>query len=159
MGPSLRSLPAYLQQTGYKNPHDVLDGPFQDAHSTKLPFFKWINERPILLKQFNNHMVGRREGVIKWTDHGFYPVEKKLGEDLKHDNDAVLLVDIGGGLGHDLEDFRARYPHLPGRLVLQDLLGVTREVVRINERIEVIAYDFFTPQPIKGKLVSIFHRS
>lgn len=101
-------------------------------------------------------MVGRREGVIKWTDHGFYPVEEKLGKDLKEDKEAVLLVDIGGGLGHDLEDFQAGYPHLPGRLVLQDLSAVTKEVNQTNKKIEVISYDFFMPQPIKGKSINNF---
>lgn len=101
-------------------------------------------------------MVGRREGVIKWTDHGFYPVEEKLGKDLRADKEAVLLVDIGGGLGHDLEDFRAGYPHLPGRLVLEDLSAVTKEVNQIDKEIEVISYDFFMPQPIKGKSINNF---
>ena len=155
-GPSLRSLPAYLQHTGYKNPLDCSDGPFQYAHSTDLPLYKWIDERPVMLERFQNHMVGRREGIIKWTDHGFYPVEEKLGKDLSEDKDAVLLVDIGGGLGHDLEDFRAGYPHLRGRLVLQDLSRVAKEVVQINERIEVFAHDFFKPQPIKGKSINNF---
>ncbi|MCJ1263888.1 hypothetical protein MMC22_003758 [Lobaria immixta] len=111
-GPSLRSLPAYLQHTGYKNPSDGSDGPSQYAHNTNLSLYEWIDERPLVLNIFHNHMVGRREGVIKRTDHGFYPVEEKLGKDLRADKEAVLLVDIGGGLGHDLEDFRAGYPLL-----------------------------------------------
>lgn len=109
-----------------------------------------------MLERFQNHMVGRREGVIKWTDHGFYPVEERLGKDLREEKDAVLLVDVAGGLGHDLEDFRAGYPHLRGRLVLQELPVVTQEVVQINERIEVMAHDFFKPQPIKGKSIDSF---
>lgn len=106
---------------------------------------------------FHSHMDGRREGAIKWTDQGFYPIEERLGKDFRQDSNAVLLVDIGGGLGHDLEDFRAGYPHLPGRLVLQDLSSVTKEAVQIHERIELISHDFFTPQPIEGKSIRNLH--
>lgn len=35
--------------------------------------------------------------------------------------DAALFIDIGGGLGHDLEAFKIRYPDVSGKLILQDL--------------------------------------
>jgi hypothetical protein len=39
-------------------------------------------------------------------DSGFYPVERNLIEGISHSKDAVLLVDIGGGHGRDLQEFR-----------------------------------------------------
>ena len=120
VGPSFRELPAYLEQSGYKNPHDVSDGPFQYGHKTKGSFWAWLGERPAHLERFNNYMSGYRRGKPSWTDANFYPVTERLGQDLKEDKDAVLLVDVGGGLGHDYEELKAKYPKLPGRLSLQD---------------------------------------
>lgn len=54
--PSFQAMPAYLQKTGYKNPGNILDGPFQYAHKTELPFFAYLNQRPLSLAHFNNYM-------------------------------------------------------------------------------------------------------
>jgi hypothetical protein len=61
-----------------------------------------------------------------------------------------LLVDIGGGLGHDLAAFHARFPSLSGRLILQDLPAVINDIEELSPSIERTVYDFFTPQPVKG---------
>jgi hypothetical protein len=62
----------------------------------------------------------------------------------------VLLVDIGGNQGHDLKLFQDQEPGLPGRLVLMDLPEVVNKITTPLNGIEVIPYDFFTPQPITG---------
>ncbi len=68
--------------------------------------------------------------------------------------DLVLLVDVAGGQGHDLHDFRERHRTVTGRLVLQDLPHVFKQMSeKYKEGIEIVEYDFFTPQPIKGWLV------
>lgn len=46
--------------------------------------------------------------VRQWYD--FYPVEQNL----QTSSDKVLLVNIGGGVGHDLIEFREKFPVLPG---------------------------------------------
>ena len=38
--------------------------------------------------------------------------------------DAPVLVDIGGGTGTDVTEFRRRYPDVPGRVILQELPAV-----------------------------------
>lgn len=86
-------------------------------------------------------------------DQGFYPVEERLGHDMRHDdNDAVFLVDIGGGLGHDLEELKAKHPDIRGRLLLQDQPEVIAQISKTADGIELTAHDFFTPQPVKGTL-------
>lgn len=79
-----------------------------------------------------------------------YPAASELAE--KTTDDSVLLIDIGGNQGHDLKIFKERHPNLPGRLILQDLPEVVNKITTPLEGIEVIPYDFFTPQPIKGTL-------
>jgi hypothetical protein len=60
----------------------------------------------------------------------------------------VLLVDIGGGVGHQSRELRSCYPCLEGDIVVQDL--------RVSKELELagvrgMEYDFFTPQPIKSR--------
>lgn len=83
-------------------------------------------------------------------DPGFYPVQERLVDGVTIGEDDVLLVDLGGSFGHDLSDFRRKWPGLPGRLVLQDLPEVVVSVKDLHPTIEVTAHDFFTEQPVKG---------
>ena len=81
----------------------------------------------------------------------FFPVESTICKDFPTDDkDAILLVDIGGGVGHDLRAFKAKFPKLPGRLVLQDLPQVIDSITDIPDAIEPLKYDFFTPQPLQN---------
>ena len=96
-------------------------------------------------------MTKWKEGTKIWTDT--YPAKTRLCSRCEKSDDAVLLVDIGGGSGHVLRDFVKDPSNRVGRLVLQDLpaaLGDTEELK--NQGIEAMAHDFFTPQPVKGKL-------
>lgn len=69
----------------------------------------------------------------------------------EHDRGQVLLVDIGGGMGHQSRGLRAWLPtECNERLVLQDLPPVLAKAGEI-EGIEMMPYDFFTPQPVKGQ--------
>ena len=56
-------------------------------------------------------------------------------------------------MGQDLKDFQAKHPHLPGRLILQDLTSVIAQMPQDSNRgFEAMAHDFFTPQPVIGTL-------
>jgi len=52
----------------------------------------------------------------QWFEH--FPVMEKLSGEKKED---VLLVDVGGGVGHELISLKKRFPDLEGRLVVQDI--------------------------------------
>ena len=92
----------------------------------------------------------------KWTDPNCVPVREILGQGLKSDEDAVLLVDIGGNVGHDLVRFKTQYPDLPGRLILQDLPSVIEAAKpSLPAGIETMDHDFFTPQPVQGAALQI----
>lgn len=93
-----------------------------------------------------------------WFD--VYPVERLMGHSIPC-IDTVFLVDIGGNQGHDLSQFRQKYKHLPGRVILQDLPQVLNGVSGQDSGIEVMPYSFMNLQPVKGARVyyfrSIFH--
>ncbi len=87
----------------------------------------------------------RLERGEQWFE--FFPTETRFGS---NDPETPLLVDIGGGLGHDLAAFHARFPSLPGRLILQDLAPVINSISDLPPSIERQVHDFFTAQPVKG---------
>ena len=144
----LVKLPQYLSKTGFCNPDQASDGPFQHAFDTNLHHFEWLKQNPRQSKAFNSLMTAQR--ADKGEDwFNFFPVEERLGETPSSDLSA-LLVDIGGGLGTDLTAFCTQYPQLLGKLVLQDLPETITAAKGLPGRIVTMAHDFFTPQPIKG---------
>jgi hypothetical protein len=86
--------------------------------------------------------LGRGE---EWFD--FFPTESRFSSTAP---DSPLLVDIGGGLGHDIAAFHKRFPDLPGRLILQDLEPVISNIADLDPKIERQVHNFFNPQPVKG---------
>ena len=152
-GPALSNLPKYLAQTGYRNPENPVDGPWQYGHKTPLHFFDWLVANPKTFSAFNNHMSAYSQGRPSWMDPDFYPTEERLIKGFEAGTDSVLLVDQAGGLGHDLEELCRKLPHAPGRLILQDQAKVIETVkADLDPRITPMAHDIFTPQPIQGKI-------
>jgi len=143
--------------------------PWEYSHNGK-SFWKILEEDPEYKRDFDLYMAARREGdlVPEWFQ--LYPVETELAPlttttttttsgskpgCLKTGKDDVLFVDVAGGRGHDVEKFRAQFPHLPGRCVLQELPETIAQVRQTTppQGVELMEYDFFTPQPIKGTLL------
>jgi hypothetical protein len=159
--PSFNGFPAYFKQTGYKNPTSLTDGPFQAAHGTTLPFFDWLVATPPHMAEFSQFMTAYRAGKAGWWDAGFYPVGERLIDGFDAGAGGALLVDVGGGGGHDLEGFAALHAARPGALVLQDREPVIADVEDGEKPFEAQAHDFFTPQPVKAaraySLHSILH--
>jgi hypothetical protein len=140
--PTISLLPEYFAEHGYQNPGDAFHGPWQYGRRTDQHYFDWLAERPALQQAFNVVMgISRMSRGEEWFE--FYPVEEKLQQGAKA---GPLLVDIGGGLGHDLVNLKQKIPALAGTLVLEDLPAVTAEV-DLPEGIEVVGHDFFKPQP------------
>ncbi|KAL4815494.1 S-adenosyl-L-methionine-dependent methyltransferase [Aspergillus spinulosporus] len=109
-----------------------------------------LEESPDQRRNFDLWMRERRKHEeTSW--HRRYPPSVQLtpGE-LRSDAEATLMVDVGGAHGSQLVNFRTQFPHLPGRYVLQDLPESVAAVTNKLAEVEVMAYDFFTPQPIKG---------
>ena len=92
-----------------------------------------------------------------WCDPGFYPLEN-LTKDFDGTAYNTILVDVGGGLGHDLQILKEKHPDLPGKLVLQDRQEVisTIEATSLSS-FEANPHDFFTPQPIKHAKAYYLH--
>ena len=151
MGPPIRKLHDYLAITGYQTPRNMSNGPYQYGHQTPDDFWRMVSKRPEWGVAVNNHMAGRKSGRLTWMEDGFYPVVENLAEGVSGEEDAVLLVDIGGGTGQNLQEFREKYSGLHGQLILQDKPDVIKAATGLDRSIKTMAYDFFTEQPIKGQ--------
>ncbi|KAI4148123.1 MAG: hypothetical protein LQ340_005230 [Diploschistes diacapsis] len=138
---------AYLKSISYNTPTSLADGPFQHAYSTSLPFFAWLNENPPNLQVFSNYKAGYRAGRPS-----FYPISERLAGSFDPTVSPMMLVDVGGGQGHDLGELKAKYPDLPGK---QDQSDV---VLKASEKgYEATAHDFFTAQPVKHARAYYLH--
>lgn len=156
--PSFNGFPEFFARTDYRLPTSLTDGPFQAAHGTKLSFFPWLVATPPHLAEFDAFMSAYRSGKANWYDPGFYPVAERLIEGFDPRNSDVLLVDVGGGRGHDTLSFATRHAAHPGRVVLQDREPVIAEVQDKDKLpFECEAHDFFTPQSVRGARAYSLH--
>ncbi|KAL8785941.1 MAG: hypothetical protein Q9213_003090 [Squamulea squamosa] len=147
-GPSMINLPNYLQRTGYRVPQDVNTGPFADAWGGRNTWALYEDE-PERGNVFNSCMTRWKQGTKFWTD--IYPAKRQLCEKIEKSNDSVLLVDIGGGRGHVLEEFVKDPAHRTGRLIVQDLPAALGDANSLSKQgIERMVYNFFTSQPVKA---------
>jgi hypothetical protein len=142
-------MPQFLANTSFVNPAGPLTS-FQSAFNTDLQLFPWLMQHPTSMRNFNDLMTGQRMNRIEWFN--FAEVDSILFNDYTPNDNSALLVDIGGGRGHDLEAFRNRFPDAKGKLVVQDLPPVIDDIKDLHEDIVRQKYDFFTPQPVVGKI-------
>lgn len=134
--------------------------PLQYTNNIKEDGFSWLCKDTAALSRFNSFMEGQRANRPFWGD--WFPVRDVILNAPGLNSDRPLLVDIGGGRGHDLLDFKARFPDAQGKLVLEDLPSVIDEVRQANDLekagIETVKYDFFGEiQPVHGMLPHILH--
>ncbi|KAL8941132.1 MAG: hypothetical protein Q9216_002431 [Gyalolechia sp. 2 TL-2023] len=147
--PVFQKMPESLAKSNYRCPQ-ALQGPLQDTYDTKLAGFDFIMEPrwAETLKDCNLFMQGRREGSVSWLE--FYPFAEKILAESKSGKQEVLVVDVGGGLGHGLLELKEKFPTIEGRLVLQDLPKTVQQAGNGAGIFEPMAHDFFTPQPLRG---------
>lgn len=92
--------------------------------------------------------------MLPW--HKIYPLVDNVQISLS-DSDFVLLVDVGGGQGADALAFRQAHPNISGRIIVEDLPETIAGADKTSlHGVELQAYDFFTPQPVKGATTYLF---
>ncbi|KAH6900562.1 S-adenosyl-L-methionine-dependent methyltransferase [Thelonectria olida] len=146
MIPTFHGLPEFLAKMDYQSPSNADDGPVQYGLEIDKPFFAILQSNPRLGSAFNNFMAGYAAARPRWVS--FYPFQERLGG---ASGDGPLVVDVGGGLGHELASLdAARGESFPGQLVLQDLpsvIGEAQESRELPGTVKAVAHDFFEPQP------------
>ncbi|KAI5306548.1 hypothetical protein KEM56_000312 [Ascosphaera pollenicola] len=155
---TLSHTPEYLKKTNYENPTGTSEGPLFDAYGITTSLWDWLAADPQRQDTAATFMEADQAGRPSWVD--WFPVKERVIDGFGGDSD-VLQVDIGGGRGHDMAQFKAALPDAPGRLIVQDLPQVISSIKGLDSSIVCQTYDFFTPQPVKGArayhLKFIFH--
>ncbi|ORY18967.1 sterigmatocystin 8-O-methyltransferase [Clohesyomyces aquaticus] len=154
MNGSLAKMVPYFRQTNYAHPENSDSGPLQYAFGTNKNSFDYWRTQPGAIENFNTFMTGVRAARSSWID--WWPVQDRIFN-VEIPETEVLMVDVAGGFGHDLERFKAKFPNKKGRLVLEDLPSVIKDIPDLGEGIQTIEYDFFKPQPVTGARVYFFH--
>ncbi|WPH01525.1 Hypothetical protein R9X50_00437100 [Acrodontium crateriforme] len=132
--------------------HMFPSGPSQTSpfhYTYGMSMFDYLKTDPEQKQAFDELMSLRKLSTAPRWYNSYFDDEIQVSA-LKTDPDAVLLVDVAGGRGHDISRFKQDCSQLPGRLVLQDLPETLRAIDPKLEHVEVMEYDFFNPQPIKG---------
>ena len=148
--PASKSLPQFLANYDYRNPGGALKSTaFNWANDHVGTPFDYLADRPSKLEDFNFTMKGYSNNLTPWTE--IYPTEKLVSG---AGNDEVIVVDIGGNIGHDLKKFAEKHDVAPKRLLVQDQADMVARA-ETDGRISTMAHDFFKPQPVKGASTSI----
>lgn len=142
MAPVFVQLPSYFASRGFHEPSSQKSGPYAERFGCT--YWQRVNQSPKLKDDFDTYMAAHKKGGSSIVD--LLPVASLV--DGYDKNFPVLLVDIGGGVGHQSRELRSRYPYLEGEIVVQDL--------RVSKELELagirgMEYNFFTPQPIRSK--------
>lgn len=156
-------LPDYLASLKYRNPNDRHSTFFGFAHQTELNMYEWLQAHPEQMEIFNDFQSANarlNEGSVQRilefllaSGDGL----KMCSDQSEKSNDNVLFVDVGGGRGESIRMFRRNHPETRGRVIIEDLPKVV-EGLEVEEGVEAIAHDFFTPQSVKG-MQNIFTRA
>lgn len=153
-----QKLPEFLAITGYQNPNNVNFCPFQYSFNTEDRFYDWMTKKPMLYKAFCGMMEATEKLVLRWLD--IFPASKRFesyrGSGATH---TLQLVDVAGGIGHNLQYLLDEIPDLKANLVLQDVPEVLKNKIDTKQGgIQTMPHDIFQPQPVKGADVYVLRR-
>ena len=150
---TMEYLPEYFEKNGYANPISKDTSAWSQVMGSH--YFEWMFQpgREDKIEAFNHHMSFKTLGK-KWYEvpeimEGVFG--SGVGSDLGKED--VLMVDVGGSTGHDILGFSKAHPNISGRLILQDLAGNIESAdtkTLTAHKIEPMAHDFFTPQPVQA---------
>jgi hypothetical protein len=164
--PSVANLPQYFRQNGYSSPDDYEAGPYQFGHETDLESYAYWLTKPEVINNFDTFMNGGKLGnQRRWTGKSlrlllfksiaeipeWFPSYDVIVNGYKDGSEGVMLVDVAGGRGHDIEAFLRKHHNASGRLVLEDLPETIDQIRTLSSKVEPYPHNFFEPQPIEGK--------
>ena len=149
--PGYTNLPNFLLSTKYVNPDDSNHTNWHHLCGTSR--FDDLQRNPLDMAIFQSVMRVNAANKMPWTK--LYPVKENIVNVPVRIGQA-LVVDVGGGAGHDLELVRTAWPGVfvaerkEGRLVLQDQESVIAQVTPKPGLLRM-AHNFFEEQPVKGE--------
>lgn len=154
--PVFNQLSEFFKATGWKSPQDEHNNPYTFTHKTNgLTMWEHVKLDPVHFADWNAAM--NAQGMATTFAISIFPFQSELSK-LETTEESVLVVDVGGGLGHATKQIKALCGDVKGKVVLQDRPEVLDEIKEdLGVGIEKMEHDFFTPNPVKG--VSLPSRS
>ncbi|KAL4874431.1 S-adenosyl-L-methionine-dependent methyltransferase [Aspergillus karnatakaensis] len=146
MVPVASALPGYLTEHEKPTMTSAHDTVFQRAFETDLSIFDWAKKHPERLGGLFK-LLALLSTIQDWTEA--FPIAEEIGSFTSYGRERAVLVDVGGGAGPQSALFKQRFPHLTGRVIVQDFPEALAQADPIDG-VEFMEYDCFTPQPIKG---------
>lgn len=153
MFPPLGALPQWLATNNYRVPSGSKECPFQDGKNTDLDAFGYLTQFPEKARSTFEYMAWQKVRNQGWMDGSVRIADELQLCDQDVANGRALLVDVGGGGGHQCVEFRGAFPERKGKVIVQDtevMIGMVDKSALERVDVEPMAHDFFTPQPVKG---------
>jgi len=142
-------VPKFLKENKYQNPTSGTMTPFAEAYGFKDGATLWeILGTTSHMPAMGLWMSSFNDGHKNFLD--IYPIMERLAPGASTDPEAVMMVDIGGGQGHQAIAMKAKFPDLPGRYIVTDLAHGLPEKKDAYPGVEFLVHDFMTEMPIKG---------
>jgi hypothetical protein len=138
----------YLEQKGYKEPEDQRYNPYtwKVGLEGMTIWDAMAMTNPERLKAFHANIA---HSSIHFPLTGFYDFSKLATTDGR-----ISLVDVGGGSGHSIKRILQAHPDIePESVVLQDRSEAIEQSKGIlPPGVRAMEHNFFTQQPIKGRM-------
>jgi hypothetical protein len=145
---TLTKIPEFLQKTNFKNPEGATGGPFNYAEKFDETIWVWFAQSQEGLDTCNTFMEADRGSRPSWLE--WFPVKEQIIDGFDAGKGDVLLVDVAGGRGHDIEALHKKFPDHPGRLVVEDLPHVIDDIKSLDSAVEKVKFDLFAKQSVEG---------
>lgn len=165
-GSTMGSFLSYAQQNSFCPPTSAEDGPYQHARGIAgtSTFDHWVQQEPEQLSRLSAFMSRVQKDRPHWTE--WFPSDVLFPPSSKNSPDRVFMVDVGGGLGHDLLAFVEKYQNPDLRFELQELPSIIQQAKKeisdsqreLDPRISMSVHDFFSEQPVQGAAIYFMHK-
>lgn len=142
IGPVLQALPEFLAENKYQDINSAAHTAAQKAFDTPLPMFAWLPSQPKRFEPLQQTMTIQPRGAPWFT---VFPFKEQLGSF----RGETVLVDVGGGFGHQCLELLGAFPELKDKLVLQELEQTLAHAPPLDG-INTEVHDFFTPETVKN---------
>ena len=159
-------LPEFLAKSQYQSPENPYAGPFQFTFQTSDHCFTWLKNHPVQQSAFNGLMQSTIQNrPSRWFEN--FPAADRFQRfrESTAGHETLQLVDIGGGIGHDILGLTKHLPDLHANFILQEapqvldnMLAELHALPAEKQTIQPMPHDFFGVQPVTGAHVYFLGR-
>ncbi|KAF2160329.1 hypothetical protein M409DRAFT_29180 [Zasmidium cellare ATCC 36951] len=158
---------SYFRSTSFRLKQGHGRGRLQFAHDTDDEDYVYWSKQPGVMENFSTFMQGYFGGGAQPTPMEWFLFDEVCFKDFDATRVEYAYVDVGGGKGQNIQAIVEKYGDYvkDDKFCLQDVAPVIDDIESsgtvLDGRIEKMAYDYLTPQTIRGAraymLENVFH--